>query len=109
MTKKKRKVVGRFDKLVAIRDLLHCRILEPGPLAPGVHVVVVSLLEVPRGVVVLLAGEDRLWEEGQDPVEAHHLEPVLLDGVKTALVRGKFLVDSVESLIDDGQRPVQHR
>ena len=68
MTKKKRKVVGRFDKLVANRGLLHCRILKPVPLARGVHVVVVSLLEVPRGVVVLLAGEDRFWEKGEDPV-----------------------------------------
>ena len=51
-------VVGRFDKLVAIRDLLHCRMLKPDFLAPGVLVVV--LLEVPRGVVVLLVGENRL-------------------------------------------------
>ena len=68
MTKEKRKVVGRFDKLVAIRDLLHCRMLKPVSLAPGVLVVV--LLEVPRGVVVLLVGEKRLWKEGQDPVES---------------------------------------
>ena len=66
MTKKKRKVVGRFDKLVANQDLLNWRILKPVFLAPSVLVVV--LLEVPRGVVVLLGGEDRLWEEGQDPV-----------------------------------------
>ena len=68
MTKKKRKVVGRYDKLAAIRDLLNCGIVEPGPLVPGVPVVVDSLLEVPRGVVVLLAGEDRFWEKGEDPV-----------------------------------------
>ena len=61
-------VVGRFDKLVSIRDLLHCRMLKPVSLAPGVLVVV--LLEVPRGVVVLLVGEKRLWKEGQDPVES---------------------------------------
>ena len=60
MTKKKRKVVGRFDKLVANQDLLNCRILKPVFLAPGVLVVV--LLEVPHGVVVLLVGEGRLGE-----------------------------------------------
>ena len=106
MTKKKRNVVGRLVKLVAIRGLLHCRILKPVSLAPGVLVVV--LLEVPRGVVVLLAGEDRLWKEGEDPVEAHHLEPVLLDGVETTLVRGKFLVDPVQSLVDVEQVAVRH-
>ena len=68
MTKEKRMVVGRFDKLVAIRDLLHCRMLKPDSLAPGVLVVV--LLEVPHGVVVLLVGEERLGGEGQDPVES---------------------------------------
>ena len=68
MTKKKRKVVGRYDKLAAIRDLLDCGVVEPGPLVPGVLVVVDRLLEVPRGVVVLLAGEDRFWEKGEDPV-----------------------------------------
>ena len=68
MTKKKRKVVGRFDKLVANQDLLNCRILKPVFLAPGVLVVV--LLEVPRGVVVLLVGEKRLWKEGHGPVES---------------------------------------
>ena len=61
-------VVGRFDKLVAIRDLLHCRMLKPDSLAPGVLVVV--LLEVPHGVVVLLVGEKRLWKEEQDPGES---------------------------------------
>ena len=61
-------VVGRFDKLVAIRDLLHCRMLKPDSLAPVVLVVV--LLEVPHGVVVLLVGEERLGWEGQDPVES---------------------------------------
>jgi len=60
MTKEKRMVVGRFDKLFAIRDLLHCRMLKPDFLAPGVLVVV--LLEVPHGVVVLLVGEGRLGE-----------------------------------------------
>ena len=56
MTKKKRKVVGRIDKVVAIRGLLDCRILEPVPLARGVLEVVGRLLEVPRGVVVLYKG-----------------------------------------------------
>ena len=88
-------------KLVAIRGLLHCRILKPVSLAPGVLVVV--LLEVPRGVVVLLAGEDRFWEKGEDPIEIHQLEPPccqLLDGVQPGLVGGEFVVDPVESLID---------
>ena len=70
MTKEKRKVVGWIGKLVVIRDLLHCWVLKPDPLAPGVDVVVVSLLV---DVAVLLAGEDRLGEKGQDPVEVHQL------------------------------------
>ena len=98
MTKKKRKVVGRIDKVVAIRGLLDCRILEPVPLARGVLEVVGRLLEVPRGVVVLLAGKDRFWEKGENPVEIHQLQSPcckLLDGVQTGLVRGKFIVDPV--------------
>ena len=88
--------------LAAIRDLLDCGVVEPGPLVPGVLVVVDRLLEVllevPRGVVVLLAGEDRFWEKGENPVEIHQLQSPcckLLDGVQTGLVRGKFIVDPV--------------
>ena len=81
MTKEKRKVVGWIGKLVVIRDLLNCWVLKPDPLAPGVAVVVVSLMV---DVAVLLAGEDRLGEEGQDPVEVHQLKPVLLQLVTRA-------------------------
>ena len=97
--------------LAAIRDLLDCGVVEPGPLVPGVLVVVDRLLEVPRGVVVLLAGEDRFWEKGEDPVEIHQLEPPcckLLDGVQPGLVGGKFIVDPVESLINVEQVAVRH-
>ena len=98
MTKKKRKVVGRIDKVVAIRGLLDCRILEPVSLARGVLEVVGRLLKVPRGVVFLLVWKDWFWEKGENPVEIDELQSPcckLLDGVQTGLVRGQFIVDLV--------------
>ena len=50
------KIVGRIDKVVVIRVLLDCGILEPVPLVRGVLGVVGRLLEVPRVVVFPLAG-----------------------------------------------------
>ena len=45
---------------------MDCWVLKPGLLAPVVGLVVVSLLV---DVAILLAGQDRLGEKGQDPVE----------------------------------------
>ena len=66
MTKKKRKVVDWNGRSLSSGIFLDCRVLKPGLLAPVVGLVVVSLLV---DVAVLLAGQDRLGEKGQDPVE----------------------------------------
>ena len=58
MTENRKRVVGRIDKVVAIRGLLDCGVLEPVPLVRGVLRVVGRLLEVPRVVVLPLAGID---------------------------------------------------
>ena len=64
MTKEKRKVVGWIGKIVVIRDLLHCWVLEPDPLAPGVDVVVVSLLV---DVIVDLTDHYHSWRQLFEP------------------------------------------
>ena len=66
MTKEKRKVVDWNGKSLSSGIFLDCWVLKPGLLAPVVGLVVVSLLV---DVAVLLAGQDRLGEKGQDPVE----------------------------------------
>ena len=70
MTKKKRKVVDWNGRSLSSGIFLDCWVLKPGLLAPVDGLVVDGLLV---DVAVLLAGQDRLGEEGQDPVEVHGL------------------------------------
>ena len=65
MTKKKRKVVDWNGRSLSSGIFLDW-VLKPGLLAPVDGLVVDGLLV---DVAVLLAGQDRLGEKGQDPVE----------------------------------------
>ena len=97
-----------MNKVVVIRGLLDCGILEPVPLVRGVLGVVGRLLEVPRVVVFPLAGKNWFRKKRQDPVDAHHLKTMLLERVEASLVRGEFLVDLAESLVYVEQEAVRH-